>query len=150
MIDGVHIWQAELGGDSWPILCRVLGHYLDPAPEAEELEYGEHGKPRLREPRGIEFNLSHSKRLIVVAVAGRAVGVDVEAIVLKRDRTPGFYEEWVQHEARLKCLGLGVLASPLDAALAVESFNVAPGYAAAVAVAGTAVGPIERRSLELA
>ena len=148
MIDGVHIWQAELEGDSRPVLRRVLARYLGREPEQAELEHGEHGKPRLRGPHGPEFNLSHSKGLVLVAVADRAVGVDVEAIAPRRDRTPAFYEEWVRREARLKCLGLGILATPPDDPVAVETFSVAPGYAAAVAVAGTKIGPIELRALE--
>ncbi|HXQ89528.1 MAG TPA: hypothetical protein VN733_07805 [Solirubrobacterales bacterium] len=148
MIDGVHIWQAELNGDSWPVLGRVLSHYLDREPGPGELERGERGKPRLREARGLEFNLSHSGGIVLVAVAGRPVGVDVEAIVPKRGRTPGFYEEWVRREARLKCLGLGVLDTPPDDPVAVEGLDLGPGCAAAVAVAGSEVGPLAFRSLE--
>ncbi|HWJ42273.1 MAG TPA: hypothetical protein VNR67_02465, partial [Solirubrobacterales bacterium] len=148
MIEGVDIWQSEFaGGDSWPILRRVLGHYLDRAPEASELERGEHGKPRLREPRGIEFSLSHSRGLAVVAVAARAVGVDVEAIVPRRGRPAEFYEEWVRREATVKCLGVGLLSDLPDRPVAVEGFDAGPGYAAAVALAGHAVGPVRARTL---
>jgi len=114
MIDGVHIWRAALDGPGWPAaaklpaperarasgflrhdvarrwtasrwaLRRVLCSYLD-VPAAEiELVLDEHGKPRLRDG-GPEFNLGHSEGLALVAVAERAVGVDVEAIRPGRD-----------------------------------------------------------------
>src|SRR5215203_4666663 len=85
MIDGVHIWRAHLEGPSWPILRRVLGQYLDAEPSDGELELGERDKPRLRAGKGIEFNLSHSQNLALVAVAERPVGVDIELIRPRRD-----------------------------------------------------------------
>lgn len=144
-------------------LRRVLESYLqEPAAEIE-LEVGEQGKPRLRNSGEIEFNLSHSNGLALVAVAeGRAVGVDVEMIEPDRDfvalaerglpaedaaavraatESEGpavFYAAWARHEARFKC-GLEVMA--------VEDLDVAPGYAAAVAVAAAEVGPVDCRSL---
>lgn len=215
MIDGVHIWRAALDETGWPeaerlpapererassflreepgrrwvtarwALRRVLESYLgEPAAEIE-LELGERGKPRLRNGDGIEFNLSRSNGLALVAVVeGREVGVDVELIEPDRDlvalaeraldpedvaavqaasepeRPAVFYAAWTRHEARLKCLGTGLGATaslqltPSEGAncrlaedAAVENFDVAPGYAAAVAVAGAKVGPIDCRSL---
>lgn len=180
MIDGVHIWRAHLEGASWPVLRRVLGHYLDAEPGEGDVAVGEHGKPRLRDGGGLEFNLSHSRNLALVAVAARPVGIDVEAIRPRRDlaalaerfldaeaaaaveeaaeaeREGVFYRAWTRHEARLKCLGTGFNSAPspqstpsgeANSRLAVESFEVAPGYAAAVAVLGAEVGRLDRRSL---
>src|SRR5215204_4262422 len=65
-------------------LRLILGAYLDAAPETLAFELGEHGKPSLREPLDaedarVEFNLSHSAELALVAVArDHPVGVDVE------------------------------------------------------------------------
>lgn len=81
----------------------------------------------------LQFNLSHSGDLALYAfAAGCAVGVDVEtdrhprdelAIAARvlgddeaarlrtldpRDRRGEFLRAWVEHEARLKCLGLGL------------------------------------------
>ena len=135
-------------------------------PAAEiDLELSDNGKPQLRNGDRVEFNLSHSNGLALIAVAeGREVGVDVELIEPKRDlvalaeralpqedavtvreanepeRPTLFYAAWTRHEARLKCLGTGLGA-------AVENVDVAPGYAAAVAVAAPEVGPIDCRSL---
>lgn len=214
MIDGVHIWRAALDEAGWPdagrlptpereraasflreepsrrwvaarwALRRVLEGYLGEPAAAIELELGDNGKPRLPEGAGIEFNLSHSNGLALVAVAeGREVGVDVELIEPDRDlitlaeralgpddvaavraaseseRPATFYAAWTRHEARLKCLGTGLSASLqltpsagenrrlAEDRVGVENVDVAPGYAAAIAVAGTEVGPIDCRSL---
>src|SRR3954462_4007925 len=115
MIDGVHIWRSALDGPGWPsadelppperaraseflrrdvarrwvasrwALRRVLCRYLDVPPTKIELELGPHGKPRLRSSDGLEFNLSHCEGVALVAVADRAVGVDIEMMRPGRD-----------------------------------------------------------------
>jgi 4'-phosphopantetheinyl transferase len=208
MIDGIQIWRAALDEAGWPgaerlpapereraaaflreeprrrwvaarwALRRVLAGYLDGA--AAEIEVGEGGKPRLRRGGGVEFNLSHSGGLALVAVTwGCEIGIDVEIEEPGRDlealaervlppesaaavreappseRSACFYAAWTRHEARLKCLGVGFSGASLqsdtsevsDRELAIENLDIAPGYAAAVAVAAPAVGPIECRSL---
>jgi 4'-phosphopantetheinyl transferase len=162
-------------------LRKVLESYLSVPAAAIELEPGEHGKPRLRDSGTIAFNLSHSDGLALVAVTGgRAVGVDVEMIDPSRDlvaladralpsedvaavtaaspaeRPALFYAAWTRHEARLKCLGLGLSSATLRSStsevsdrnvVTVENLEVAPEYAAAVAVAASEVGPVDCRSL---
>jgi 4'-phosphopantetheinyl transferase len=201
VIDGVQIWRAALDAPGWPgaselsaeereraagfireeagrrwvasrwALRRVLASYLELAPAAIELEAGGNGKPRLREELGLQFNLSHSEGLALVAVAARPVGIDVEAIRPARDlralaeralpatdlaaldaapeaeRPAVFYSAWTRHEARLKCLGSGLQVPPPATQVAVQELEVAPEYAGAVAVAGSEVGPVDCRSL---
>ncbi|MBB5870011.1 4'-phosphopantetheinyl transferase [Allocatelliglobosispora scoriae] len=54
----------------------ILGGYLDREPSSLRFGYGRWGKPRLA---GLEFNLSHTGDLALLAVsAQRPVGVDVE------------------------------------------------------------------------
>ncbi|WP_232470252.1 MULTISPECIES: 4'-phosphopantetheinyl transferase family protein [Methylococcus] len=65
------------------LLRGVLGHYLGRKPASLSFSIGPHGKPALRD-EGIEselqFNLSHSGDVIVLALAWRSpVGIDVEA-----------------------------------------------------------------------
>jgi len=64
------------------VLRTVLGGYLDEPPTALRFAAGEHGKPALVESptgRGLQFNVSHSEALVLVAVADRVdVGVDVQ------------------------------------------------------------------------
>ena len=135
---------------------------------------GEHGKPRLADgPRRLSFNLSHSGGLVLIAVAvGREIGVDLERIEPSRDvmalaeralssdgaaavrcagpveRAALFFALWTEHEARLKCLGTGIAAAPAELPpITVLPLDVAPSYAAAVAVSGSAVPTCRRYSL---
>ncbi len=164
----VHVWRVvAAAGPSNLVLRRVLTLYLDEEPEKIALDRDEHGKPRLaEEPGRLAFNLSHSGELTLVAVSqGREVGVDVERenpgrdlIALAEraletaeadavraatgdDRAHVFYDLWTRHEARLKCLGVGLAGAPPlpSQPVAVEGLPVDPGYAAAVAVAGDGV-----------
>jgi 4'-phosphopantetheinyl transferase len=201
MLEGIDIWSAALdepnrpGSEELPprereraaalrrpevarrwvaarwALRRVLGRYLA-LPAAEiELEVGEHGKPRLRDGRGLHFNLSHSEGLALVAVADREIGVDVEAMKPNRDlaalaaralpeeeaasvrsappmqRPEIFYRAWTRNEACVKCLGTGLRAPAPAARPAVAALDVGPGYAAAVAVADSEIGPLQLRPL---
>ena len=121
-------------------LRRILAGYT--ARPAHELEFrsGPQGKPSLAESRagmrpGLEFNLSHSANLALVAVAWeRPVGVDLEqwerdmnhlelaerffspseraslrALAERRDDLVyGFFAAWSRKEAYLKARGEGV------------------------------------------
>jgi 4'-phosphopantetheinyl transferase len=160
-----HVWRVELpaaGGreGARQALREILAGYLGGAPETVALVLGERGKPRLAGPAPpLSFNLSHSGRLALVAVAaaGVEVGIDVERLRPRRDLTrlaarwlpPGdaeavaaapeggreevFYAAWTRHEARAKCTGAGLggpLPGPEVAALGLE---IDRGYAAALA-----------------
>jgi len=111
--------------------------------EASQIRFfsGVNGKPALAPPlaaTGLEFNLSHSNELALVAVAhGKAVGVDVECIkrnfdfeeIARRFFTAGevaalfelpqplqreaFFKCWTSKEAFLKAKGTG-LSGRLD------------------------------------
>jgi len=155
-------------------LLRPAEVEVDAVRSAIELVRGEHGKPRLAwEPERLAFNLSHSGALALVAVSrGREVGVDVERERPDRDllalaeralapeeaaavrdapaeeRSRAFHRLWTRHEARLKCLGVGLARQPTwpSPPVAVETLPIDPGYAAAVAVTGGAV-PVRRWTL---
>jgi 4'-phosphopantetheinyl transferase len=112
-------------------LRRLLGRWLDLAPEAVPLESGPHGKPHC--PGGPGFNISHSGALILLALhPRRPVGVDVERLrpdldwqaIARRmlpasewqalealpepERPEGFLAAWCRLEARLKARGDGL------------------------------------------
>jgi 4'-phosphopantetheinyl transferase len=155
-------------------LREVLGRYLDRPPNRIELVRGERGKPRLAEsPEPIEFNLSHSGPVALIAVsAACAVGVDVEKIETGRDlaelaeralqpedagavraasgaaRVKVFFERWARHEATLKCLGMGLGAPRGEAPVAVQSLEVGGSHAAAVAVSGAELPPLRCWTLD--
>lgn len=175
MIEGVHIWLAALDDSDWPsaadlpraererasaflreqaarrwvasrwALRSVLGRYLGLEAAEVELELGEQGKPRLRGRDALAFNLSHSGAIALVAVAERPIGIDVELITARHP--PAFYDDWVRKEARVKCLGVGLGTPPPPAPVTIAALDICPGYAAAVAIEGTEIGPLDYRSL---
>ncbi|MBX3463496.1 MAG: 4'-phosphopantetheinyl transferase superfamily protein [Planctomycetes bacterium] len=117
-------------------LRTILGGYLGVPPTAVEFTQGPRGKPYVA-GAGPFFNLSHSGKLALVALAGSEVGIDVEKVrhlesltaIAQRHFSPtefaaldalpeagrqlAFYRCWTRKEAYIKALGLG-LAMPLD------------------------------------
>jgi 4'-phosphopantetheinyl transferase len=164
----VHVWSVELRSDgrrerraeAGRALRRVLGGYLDRDPGQIELRAGSAGKPALVAPfQPLRFNLSHSGRLALVAVArDREVGIDVEDMSRPRDfsrlarrwlgprvateieatprhdRAAAFYAAWTRHEAAGKCLGSG-LSEKQRRPLPAVALDVGPAHAAALAAA---------------
>lgn len=149
-------------------LRAVLGHHLEREPASIDLVVGERGKPRLADPASaLRFNLSHSGALALIAVAwGVEVGVDVERIKPRGDvvrlarralapaeaeavavapaatRLDVFHAAWTRREAIAKCAGTGLGAPPPEIPIAVAPLAVAPGFAAAVAVAAEEMPPL--------
>ena len=175
--DELHVWWIELSGvspsqrrgASHTALRQVLATYLGQDPERIEISRGEGGKPRLAAATGLEFNLSHSAEVALVAINGACrVGVDVEKVEPRREaialaeralepddvaavreaapdqRSFVFHQCWARHEARLKCLGIGIFRAAPGAAdpVAVETLEVGREYAAAVAIAASELPPL--------
>ncbi len=195
----LHVWEAKLDSTGWPgadslpavereratlmqrretrkrwvaarwALRRVLGDYLDREAREIELTIGGHGKPALGMPSSLQFNLSHSAGLALVAVTdGPEVGIDVEWVETRRDalalasraldetdvaavraadpsaRPAVFHAAWTRREAIVKCLGTGLGAQRPDTTVVVSGLDAPSGFAAAVAVAADAMPPIRR------
>lgn len=121
-------------------LRRLLGSYEDTDPASLVFRYGENGKPSLA-PVGrttLEFNVSHTSGVALVAFSRNVVGVDVEKLDRKADipgvsrrfftpaegrsvlrydgeaRTRAFYQTWTCKEACMKWTGRGI-SGGLDA-----------------------------------
>jgi len=114
-------------------LRETLGEVTGRAPESIEIALSPYGKPLVE---GVEFNLSHSSELAVVAIADSRVGIDVEKVrerpameMAERffapdeieqlrsaspdDRQHAFFRCWTSKEAYLKARGEGITL-PLD------------------------------------
>jgi 4'-phosphopantetheinyl transferase len=65
-------------------LHGILGRYLTIRSEPINFDYGSNGKPKLSQaltPSGVQFNLSHSNEMAVLALTrGGEVGVDIEFV----------------------------------------------------------------------
>lgn len=63
------------------LLRAVLAPFAGQPPDALRFERSAQGKPHLAAgAAGVHFNLSHTRELIAIAVAGMEVGVDAEAV----------------------------------------------------------------------
>lgn len=137
------------------LVRTLLGRYLGRPASRLRFSVGPYGKPALDELATrptLEYNLSHSGDIVLIAVArGRAVGVDVERwadhIVYdelaeycfssaerdelrttpNHDKAAAFFAGWTRKEAYIKATGVGVT-------LGLDYFDVslAPGAAAAL------------------
>jgi 4'-phosphopantetheinyl transferase len=118
------------------ILRKLLGEYLNAAPEKLQIHYGIHGKPYLADNSltdPILFNVSHSCGLVLFGFSrGQEIGVDLERIrtdfdfesIARRFLSPGeftklfslmpparaaeFFRLWTRMEAYAKAQGIGI------------------------------------------
>jgi 4'-phosphopantetheinyl transferase len=156
-------------------LRRLLGRYLGLSAGAVELDYGEHGKPRLASPdraASLDFNLADSGPLCLLAIArGRSVGIDIErlrtdvdvrrvanrvlppaerealAALPSEERTHAFFTRWVAEEAALKLSGRGLagLDEPAQAHRGASVLPVPVPAGYAAALATEEPVPLPRR-----
>jgi len=119
-------------------LRHVLARYVAKRPESLRFSYNDYGKPSLAGERSLQFNMSHSHEVALVAVTrNAAVGVDVEHIrsdfaseeiatrffsrleverfssLAKEEQVAAFFRCWARKEAYIKAIGKG-LSQPLD------------------------------------
>lgn len=115
------------------ILKKLLGTYLKLAPQSLNFSYSAFGKPFLKEHPSLQFNLSHSNQMTLIAITlNYAVGIDIESMhricdmdliaqryfsareyeILKNlsntEKTQTFYNGWTRKEAFLKAHGQGL------------------------------------------
>jgi len=147
--------------------CMLVRHVLGPvvgvSPEALAFETTANGKPRLVLPgraaaggrvAALDFNLSHSENVLVLAVAlDRRIGVDIEVVqpgvdvlavaeaqftagelaglraLPPEQQRPAFYRLWTRREAISKVSGHGIASPPVatPSLAALHSFQFRPG-----------------------
>jgi 4'-phosphopantetheinyl transferase len=136
---------------------RVLGTYLDTAPDVLRFGALAFGKPFIEHPATpLRFSLSHSEDLAAVAIAADAdVGVDLECVdrqvgdieALARvcfsadeqrelarsvpaERHVRFLRGWTRKEAYLKAIGQGLQVPPETVPISFDDppFAVTPGW----------------------
>jgi 4'-phosphopantetheinyl transferase len=114
------------------MLRLILSHYLQQNPMELVFSYNAHGKPSLLDFPTLQFNLSHSGELALLAVGSHfPVGIDLEFFSARPYRGIGqhlfsyqenlklchvnqaleplaFFHVWAQKEAFIKACGLGL------------------------------------------
>jgi 4'-phosphopantetheinyl transferase len=127
-------------------LRALLAARTGTAPEDVSFVRGPAGKPALEGGEQVSFSVADSGDLALVAIAGRAVGVDVERVrerpIAARAEALGverFFERWTALEARGKARGRGLAAGHPGEDVACTALDVGAGYAAALALAADEV-----------
>ncbi|BAO74624.1 4'-phosphopantetheinyl transferase family protein [Winogradskyella sp. PG-2] len=120
------------------ILRLLSGFYLNKVPKSISFEYKTYGKPEFKHQTDLNFNVSHSGDMAVIAfVYDHAIGVDIEKIkndfdtleiasnffskkeisalqkIAHAKQHIAFYRCWTRKEALIKAKGNG-LSFPLD------------------------------------
>lgn len=143
----------------------LLGYYLKIETSSIVFLKNNYGKPYLKEPNTLKFNLSHSENFVRYAFTReKEIGIDVEWVekdiawkelsarffnkleyefilsLPNEEQKTGFYRIWVRKEAYLKALGCG-LSIPLSSFSVLDNKTVIDlpikeGYISALSVEG--------------
>jgi 4'-phosphopantetheinyl transferase len=139
--DDIHVWllvlddalkPREVTAAAHSLLGKLLMRYAE-LERAPEIARSERGKPYAPALAGIDFNLSHARDHVLIAIArGQPLGVDLERIdrririedlarryfssteaealeaLPSELRLPAFLRLWTSKEAVLKALGAGI------------------------------------------
>jgi len=121
-------------------LHSVLSYYINTPANEIKFSHGEQGKPSVLEelnPEKIQFNLSHSNNMAILAVCKKhSLGIDIEYAQRKTDwsgiskrfftqkeqqqfftlneatQKDAFFQIWTRKEAHMKVTGMGLSLSP--------------------------------------
>ena len=127
----IYLTEYREKTDSKKFLKKIISQKLGVYEEQLEFSYSMHGKPFLKNYPAIHFNLSHTVDMLIIVIADKPVGVDIEKINHGKDearllqiakrfftenencyinedegcRVEKFYEIWIRKEAYVKCIG---------------------------------------------
>jgi 4'-phosphopantetheinyl transferase len=161
--DEIHLWRLvldealkprEITASAHAFLGRLLMHYAG-IESAPDIARSERGKPYAPSLPDIDFNLSHARAHVLIAVARRqAIGVDLERVDRQIEiedlarrffapaeadalealpagiRLPAFLRLWTCKEAVLKALGEGISFGLERVAFALDAGGTPLGLAA--------------------
>jgi 4'-phosphopantetheinyl transferase len=120
---------------TYGLLRLILSHHCQLQPKEIQIHRSAWGRPYITK-RDIHFNLSHTKKLLVIAIAHHEIGIDIEyvdtkfalqevieLVLTKAEQcalahTPidkqqeKFFEYWTAKEAVLKLMGTGFRRDP--------------------------------------
>lgn len=130
----------------------ILANYLDCDPKCLKFEFGKQGKPSLKELQNylnIQFNISHSHRLIIIAITTEdSIGVDIEynateisvaslseiifspeekiifsSLQSEQEKQQAIFRCWTIKEAFLKACGIGLMIDIANIRVAINKFQ---------------------------
>lgn len=129
-------------------LRMILGRQLQQVPSSLDIVSDTDGKPGIKNMKGLQFNLSHTRDYALLGVSEQCrVGIDIELIKPSRDimaiakrffseseyrwltacddeqRHALFYQLWCHKEAYLKALGVGLQGGLSTISLSQEDLN---------------------------
>lgn len=152
------VWRREPLCAYWLLrraLRERLGWQTLPA-----MEHTGSGKPYFPDWPDVHFGISHTDGAVMIAVADREIGVDIERIrpvkegMLRRfdcGSEEDFFAVWVRREARAKRLGtpveLGAESPLLPGEQIVYPKGVCPGYAACAVWIGEETAALHRLTM---
>lgn len=111
------------------------------------MRYSKYGKPEFDGYPDVQFNISHTRRAVLVGVHDEPLGVDIEKLRPVSERTmeriagttsrQAFFESWVRRESRSKWNGAGLGSiredeSPAMLGERIEYIKTFPDYVACV------------------
>jgi 4'-phosphopantetheinyl transferase len=129
----------------------ILANYLDCDPKYLKFELGKQGKPSLTELQNylnIQFNISHSHRLILIAITVEdSIGIDVEyndkgisvaslseiifsseekiifsTLKSEQEKEKAIFRCWTRKEAFLKACGIGLMINIANITVNINKF----------------------------